>query len=93
MATFEDSEYENIEERLDGNRYINCIFKRCLLIYGGMEVVTLEGCEFHKCKWSFVDAAARTINFMAGLYHGAGEGGKDLVEKTFANIRKGRLSI
>jgi hypothetical protein len=27
---------------------------------------------------------------MTGLYHGAGEGGRDLVEKTFENIRKTR---
>jgi len=91
MDTFENHKFENTEVRLDGNRYINCIFKRCLLIYGGMEVVTLEGCGFHECKWSFVDAAARTINFMAGLYHGAGEGGRNLVEDTFTNIRKGRI--
>lgn len=91
MATFKNSEFENIEERLDGNIYVDCIFKRCHLIYGGTGVVTLEGCGFHECKWSFVDAAARTLNFMAGLYHGTGAGGKDLIEKTIENIRKGRI--
>jgi len=92
MATFENSKFENTEERLDGNRYINCTFKRCHLIYGGTEVVTLEGCGFHECSWSFTDAAERTINFMVGLYHGTGKGGKELIEKTFENIRRGHLT-
>ncbi len=91
MDTFENHKFENTDVRLDGNKYINCTFKRCHLIYGAKGVVTLDGCSFHECKWSFVDAAAMTINFMAGLYHGTGTGGKDLVEKTFENIRKGRL--
>lgn len=91
MAKFENSKFENTEEKLDGNIYVNCTFKRCRLVYGGTGVVTLEGCGFHECSWSFVDAAARTINFMVGLYHGTGEGGRKLIEKTFHNIRKGRL--
>jgi len=77
--------------QLDGNHYVNCTFKRCKLQYGGLATVSLENCNFHQCSWTFTDAAARTVNFMEGLYHGTGEGGRELIEKTFDNIRKGRI--
>ena len=34
---------------------------------------------------------SRTVNFMVGLYHGTGWGGRELIEKTFDNIRKGHI--
>ncbi len=86
----ENLTFENKLIRIDGNQYIGCVFQSCTLQYGGFGDVKLKGCQFKKCSWSFVDAAARTVQFMSSLYHGAGEGGKDLIEKTFKNIREGR---
>ena len=88
---YENRTFENKLIQLDGNQYISCIFQSCTLQYGGFGDVKLEGCQFNKCSWSFISAAARTVQFMSSLYHGAGEGGKDLIEKTFNNIREGRL--
>ena len=88
---YKNRTFENKLIQLDGNQYINCTFQDCTLQYGGFGDVKLEGCQFNKCSWSFTDAAARTVQFMSALYYGAGEGGKDLIEKTFENIREGRL--
>jgi len=86
----ENKVFENRELQLDGNQYVNCIFRNCQLQYGGLDTVILNNCSFHQCTWTFTDAAAKTVNFMMGLYHGTGEGGKKLIEDTFNNIRKGR---
>jgi len=88
---YENETFEDRVIQLDGNQYINCTFRRCQLQFGGLASVTLESCNFNQCSWTFTEAAARTVNFMIGLYHGTGKGGRDLVEKTFENIRKGRL--
>ena len=40
-------------------------------------------------KLTFIDSAQRTLNFMEVLYPG---GFKDLIEKTFENIRIGQSS-
>jgi hypothetical protein len=45
-------------------------------------------CTFKDVKWTFDGSAALTLKFMNGLYHGMGDEGKQLVEKTFENIRR-----
>jgi hypothetical protein len=89
-STHENEVFEDQIIQLDGNKYIRCKFQRCTLQFGGLADVSLENCEFHRSSWSFTEAAARTIQFMTGLYHGAGEGGRELIEKTFENIRQKR---
>lgn len=75
--------------RVDGNEYVKCIFRRCELQFGAMEAVSMVDCTFDECSWSFTGAAALTVQFMTALYHGMGEGGKQLIDKTFENIRRG----
>jgi hypothetical protein len=83
----EKASYTNTTEHLDGNEYLDCNFNNVLLVYSGGEPPKLVGCSFDGCNWKFEGAAERTLYFMGGLYHG---GGKDLIEKTFDNIRTGR---
>jgi len=73
--------------RLDNQEYIDCTFAECDLQYGGSGAVAFSNCRFDQCRWSFVDAASNTLRFMAGLYHGLGEGGKNLMEDLFDSIR------
>lgn len=84
-----DKEFRNEEVRLDDAEFENCSFDRCTLIYGGSGPVSLVGSSFNNVKWVFADAAQNTLQFMTSLYHGAGEGGRLLVEDTFQNIRRG----
>lgn len=87
---FEKEVFEDKQIQLDGNQYIGCTFRRCELKFSANASVDLQYCSFEKCKWTFIEAAALTVQFMTALYHGAGEGGKNLIEQTFKNIQRGR---
>ncbi|MDD1748643.1 MAG: hypothetical protein LUO89_02095 [Methanothrix sp.] len=75
---------------LDFSDLVNCTFTDCTLIYHGFGPVGMVGCSFNNVKWSFFDAATNTITFLAGLYVGAGPGGKNLIENVFEDIRSGK---
>lgn len=76
------------EVLLDGNEFEGCVFESCVIVYGGGAEVTLANNTFDQCDWRFVDAAERTLRMLHALYHG---GGKELIEATFENIRRGTL--
>ncbi len=85
--------YKNITIDLDFQEFSECIFDGCTLVYAGGAPPSIVGCTFKESNFIFEGAAANTIQFMAALYRGAGEGGKDLIEKTFDNIRQGNLAL
>ena len=89
MADFSNGVFRNVDVRLDGNVYHQCRFENCTLIYGGFGPVGMTSCVFANVRWAFVDAASNTLNFMASLYRGAGEGGQRVIEETFEAIRRG----
>lgn len=69
---------------LDGRGFVDCTFDRCRLVYAGGLPPGLSGCRFEGCTWEFDEAAARTLQFLTGLYHG---GFQTVIESTFASIR------
>jgi len=75
---------------MDFNQFVDCGFEDCNLVYHGYGNIGMESCSFKNVRWSFSDAAAKTLSFMGALYSGAGEGGKQLIDLTFANIRAGK---
>jgi hypothetical protein len=84
-----EKEFTGEPIHMDFNEFIRCKFKGCTMIYHGFGPVGMVGCSFGEVKWTFVDAASNTIKFMAGIYAGAGEGGKKLIESAFEEIRSG----
>ena len=78
------------EIHMDFNNFKECKFIDCNLVYHGYGPIGMEGCSFINSRWTFADSAANTVQFMAALYHGAGEGGQKLIEMTFENIKAGR---
>ena len=86
---FENRTFENKKIRLDARQYYGCTFRNCEFLYGAVEAVTLENCIFENIKWTFTDSAALTIGLMTAIYHSSGGGGKELIEATFENIRRG----
>lgn len=84
----ERSTFKNVREVLDGKQYISCVFENCELVFAATAPVGLTNCTFKDVRWTLEGAAALTMQFLAGLYHGAGKGGQDLVENTFAAIKK-----
>lgn len=88
---YENKVFEDQTIRLDGNEYIGCTFRRCELQFGASAPISLVNNSFgEQVTWSFTDAAAMTIQFMTGLYLGADQGGRKLIENTFDNIRRGQ---
>jgi hypothetical protein len=82
-----DKTFSGTTETIDGNEYVNCKFKNCLLEYGGGEIPTINGCSFDDCRWEFKDAAMRTLILLRSMYHGMGVGGQRMVDTTFNEIR------
>src|SRR6266702_1680469 len=85
---FEGKPFKNETIDIDFNQFRNCQFDGCTLVFHGYGAIVFKGCSFKDVKWSITDAAAVTVTFMQGLYHGCGEGGKALIEETFNDIRK-----
>lgn len=83
---FEDQQFADEPIRLDGNEFVRCRFERCQLTYAGGPVPTLAECQFVDVNWQFSEAAANTLQFLRGLFHGGGAGGQALVEHTFRNL-------
>ena len=84
----DQGEFENTTEILDGNVYRKCRFERCRLVYRGGQLPEMADCFFNECTWTFDDAADRTLIFLKNIFHGMGNGGKQIVQQTFDNIRK-----
>jgi hypothetical protein len=82
---FTNKTFTDEQINLDGNVFESCTFVRCHFIYEG-GISGLSGNQLIEPRFSFSGAAANTLKFMAGLYLG---GGRDLIEATINNIRKG----
>ena len=74
---------------LDFHEYKNCTFEKCNMVFYGHGTVSLIGCEFADCRWTFSGPASATLNFMANLYKN-GSGAENIIEETFRNILEGR---
>lgn len=75
---------------LDGKHFESCQFVQTTLVFSGAAPVGLENCIFSGVRWEFSGSAQLTLQFMSALYQGAGEGGTELIEKTFDNVRQGK---
>jgi hypothetical protein len=80
--------FANTREIIDNNRYVDCIFNRCTIVYAGGEIPHISGCQFNDCQWQFEDAAERTLVFMKMLYHGTGENGRKMIDETVDILRR-----
>jgi hypothetical protein len=88
MIDIENEKYEGVVVNLDGCRYKDCTFERCQMVFTGMEVPDLPGCNVCDCAWMFVGPAGNVVKFLSGLYR-ADQPGKELVEAIFQAIRTG----
>jgi hypothetical protein len=83
-----DSKFTQTRIELDGNEFIRCRFEDVILVFSARAPVSMVNCTYgNNVAWAFEGPAALTLGFLSGLYHGAGEGGKKLVESTFDKIR------
>lgn len=87
MARFQDKEFRQTTEVIDGNTYERCTFLDCTIVYRGGPIPIFTGCNLNRCTWLFEDAAKRTIALLKGINCGMGVGGRQLVEQTIQEIR------
>lgn len=79
--------YNGGRVKLDNNSFTQCTFTDVELEYSGTGPVELNACNFNNVKWIFSGPAENTLKFLQAMYSGMGEGGKQIVETTFANIK------
>jgi hypothetical protein len=87
MAYFYDKNLNGITEVIDGHNYERCTFVGCNLVYRGGPIPKFSGCSLDHCKWTFEDAAQRTIALLKGINSGMGAGGRQLIEETIKDIQ------
>ena len=83
-----DSTFSGGRIHIDGNEYIRCRFENTTLIFSAITPTSMVDCTFVNVNWNFDGSAALTLKFLNALYHGLGEEGKRLVERTFENVRR-----
>jgi hypothetical protein len=72
---------------LDGNEFRGQHFINCTLVYRGGVPPVIVGCRLTNTRFSFADAAERTLAFMATMCHG---GFRPVIERTFESILRGK---
>lgn len=82
--------FKNERVDLSGSSFHGCRFENCELVYRGDRSPTFQDNEFIDSRFVFTDEAIRTIYFLSNMFH-AGQGGKEVVEKTFEDIRQRRI--
>jgi len=75
---------------IDGKQYVDCHFNNATLRFGGTKPVSFIHCQFGDVRWEMDGPAALTLQFLSAMYRGAGDGGKQLVERTLDQIRQGK---
>ena len=83
---FSGETFSNERIELHGKSFRNCTFNNCELVYDGDRSPTFKDNQFIDTKFVFSGAAVRTLYFLENMYH-AGEGGKEVIDNTFANIK------
>lgn len=87
----EGEDFVQEEVELGGNKFLDCTFEDCRLLYDGSPGVRIEDCSFEETRLELTDEAGNTLSFLQNLYHGFGEDGQLVVENFFDQIRQGLI--
>jgi hypothetical protein len=87
---YDNEIFENKRVELSDSRFHGCTFRNCELVYRGEPSPTFMDNEFVDSTFVFRDDAIRTLYFLSNIYH-AGEGGREIVEQTFNEVRNGTI--
>ena len=83
--TFQDERME-----LHGKSFQGCTFNNCELVFDGDRPPTLQNNKFVDTVFVFTEQATRTLYLLSNIYH-AGDGGKEVIEQTFSDIRDHKM--
>ena len=87
---FIDQTFDNERIDLHGKSFQGCTFNNCELVYDGDRPPTLKNNRFIDTVFVFTGSAVRTLYLLENIYH-AGEGGHEVVDRTFKDIREGTM--
>lgn len=80
--------FANERISLDGNKFENCTFENCDLVFHGWDAVIIEGgVTLENVRWVLDDAASLTLNFLSALYKSGNSDSRTVVENIFDDIR------
>ena len=85
MAIHAGVRFSNARVHFDNERFFNCTFDGCTIVYRATGAVTLDHCKFVNSIFAFEGAAADTVELMTSLYRLS----PDAMEQTFDRIRLG----
>jgi len=75
---------------LHGRFFNGCTFENCELVFDGDRPPTFRDNKFVDSVFVFTGSATRTLYLLSNIYH-AGEGGREVIEQAFADIRDHRM--
>ena len=84
---YKDQTFTGEVVNIDNNKFEECSFVRCKVIYAGGDRFDLSHCTFDACAFSFEGAAQNPLNFMALLYREGGSEGQKFVEDIFHQVK------
>ena len=67
MAKHLKQSFNRQEVILDNNRFEDCTFVDCTMVYSGEGPVLLIRPTIENCRWRFDKSASRTLEFLKGL--------------------------
>ena len=82
--------FDNERIDLHSKSFHGCTFNNCELVYDGDRSPTFTDNEFIDTVFVFTGAAVRTLSLLGNIYH-AGEGGHEVIDRTFKDIRDGSI--
>jgi uncharacterized protein YjbI with pentapeptide repeats len=72
---------------LDNHTFVDCVFRRCILVYSANTEISLTNCRFEEVEWEFDGPAARVLSFLHATYQN-GRDGEEFVRAIFRNFKK-----
>ena len=86
---YKDQTFTGEVVKIDDNKFEECSFVRCKVIYAGGDRFGLLRCTFDACSFSFEGAAQNTLNFMALLYDECGREGQEFIDDALNQLKLG----
>ena len=60
--------YSHETVALDGERFEDCEFRDCRLVYAGGEAPVFKNCQFHNCDWKMDGPAGQTLEHLRAMW-------------------------
>jgi hypothetical protein len=71
--------------RLDDTSFVDCRFRKAVLVYAGLGPTRISGCSFEDTIFEFDGPAANALGFLQAMSHPA-SGLRDVVKASFPRI-------